>query len=78
MPPCYCSGCFSEGPWPAETGGLCDGCYASEAEATLDAMLAEAPQVHGPTDFPRLEDGRLVWACCVSAVGPDCLHKIAA
>jgi hypothetical protein len=26
--------------------------------------------------YPRItEDGRTVWACCESSIGPDCQHK---
>lgn len=44
--------------------------------ATFTAYPMDAGTVIGLTDgWPRTTaDGRTVWACCVSAVGPECEH----
>jgi hypothetical protein len=73
----YCEGCFADGPWPAELEGLCDDCHQAEQDKLGPPSRSELLAA-SPTEFPRFEDGRTVWACCVSGVGPDCLHKIAA
>jgi hypothetical protein len=33
--------------------------------------------VTSPDAYPRTdEQGRTVWACCESSIGPDCAHKV--
>jgi hypothetical protein len=51
-----------------ETGGR----MGPELADELDALREEAGR------WPREVDGRTVWACCASSIGPPCAHETAA
>jgi hypothetical protein len=79
----YLSSLMGTGGHGSGTGGmrLDGGANArvwSVDEATMDAVREWLATVNAAPHYPyKTEDGRTVWACCESSIGPVCQHLTA-